>query len=90
MTKAEASHALETELPPEFFLRRFEKANYPYIRNVASFRLWQLAGTVRYMLKRGYVKREWIDKPNAAGSRWKIRLTPHGHDKLKNNHVSKT
>lgn len=83
LTKAEANHALETMLPPEFFLRRWEQAKYAYIQTVDQFRTWQLAGAVGYMVKRAYVVRQWQDKPNAAGSRWRIRLTERGEQKLK-------
>lgn len=82
-TKAAIDRALQTVLTPEFFFHRFDRAKYPYIRTVQSFRSWQLAGATRYMIKRGYIERQWIDKPNRSGSRWKVCLTARGEAKFK-------
>ena len=88
-TKAELRHALETELRPEFFIRRHEQAGYAYKRSLQALISVQLACIILSMTRANRLERVWLDEQRKAGSRWKVRLTPKGQA-YKDAHQSKS
>lgn len=72
VTKAELHRAVDTLLPPEFFVRWYEqKPRRP--ESITSFRSSVVGTVVRDLTRTRKLERDWVDAPNKPG-RWKVRF----------------